>query len=143
MADIFLGEIRTFAFGRVPSGWAPCQGQLLSISRHAALFSLIGTTYGGDGRSTFALPDLRGASRSRPASRPRGPRTRSATTGARRRTGSPRRSSRTGVTASTRRRSTTHRPAPRHATDTRAMTARVSPRRSATVRTTSCSPTSR
>ena len=60
MADIFLGEIRTFAFGRVPSGWAPCQGQLLSISQHAALFSLIGTTYGGDGRSTFALPDLRG-----------------------------------------------------------------------------------
>ena len=60
MADIFLGEIRTFAFGRVPSGWARCEGQVLSISQHSALFALIGTTYGGDGRSTFALPDLRG-----------------------------------------------------------------------------------
>jgi len=60
MADIFLGEIRTFAFGRVPSGWARCEGQVLSISQHSALFALIGTTYGGDGQSTFALPDLRG-----------------------------------------------------------------------------------
>jgi microcystin-dependent protein len=60
MADIYLGEIRTFAFGRVPSGWARCEGQLLPISQHSALFALIGTTYGGDGRSTFALPDLRG-----------------------------------------------------------------------------------
>jgi microcystin-dependent protein len=60
MADFFVGEIRTFAFGFAPSGWAPCEGQLLSISQNTSLFALIGTTYGGDGKSTFALPDLRG-----------------------------------------------------------------------------------
>lgn len=58
--DPFVGEIRLFSFGRVPRGWALCNGQLLSINTNQALFSLLGTTYGGDGRTTFALPDLRG-----------------------------------------------------------------------------------
>jgi microcystin-dependent protein len=56
----FLGEIYMFAGNFAPRGWALCAGQLLSISQNAALFSLLGTTYGGDGVSTFALPDLRG-----------------------------------------------------------------------------------
>jgi len=56
----FLGEIRIFAFGSPPRGWARCDGRLLPISSNAALFSILGTTYGGDGRVTFALPDLRG-----------------------------------------------------------------------------------
>jgi len=60
MSEPFLGEIRTFTFGIVPQGWLPCDGQLLSIMNNQPLFSLLGTTYGGDGRSTFALPDLRG-----------------------------------------------------------------------------------
>jgi len=60
MADPILGEIRTFAFGFVPSGWAACDGQVLPINQNQALFALLGTTYGGDGRTTFALPDLRG-----------------------------------------------------------------------------------
>ena len=55
-----IGEIRMFAGNFAPRGWAFCEGQLLPISNHTALFSLIGTTYGGDGRTTFALPDLRG-----------------------------------------------------------------------------------
>ena len=55
-----LGEIRMFAGNFAPYGWAFCQGQLLPISQNTALFSLLGTTYGGDGRTTFALPDLRG-----------------------------------------------------------------------------------
>lgn len=55
----FLAEIRAFAFGFVPRGWMACQGQLLPIAQNQALFSLLGTTYGGDGRTTFALPDLR------------------------------------------------------------------------------------
>ncbi|MDE3080797.1 MAG: phage tail protein [Paracoccaceae bacterium] len=55
-----IGQILLFAFPRVPTGWAACNGQLLSIAQYDALFSLIGTTYGGDGQSTFALPDLRG-----------------------------------------------------------------------------------
>ena len=59
-ASPYLGEIATFAFNFVPSGWAACHGQLLPIESHSALFSLIGTMYGGDGRSTFALPDMRG-----------------------------------------------------------------------------------
>lgn len=59
--DPFVGEIRLFSFGRVPRGWALCNGQLLSINTNQALFSLLGTTYGGDGRTTFALPDLRGS----------------------------------------------------------------------------------
>lgn len=54
-----LGEIRIFAGNFAPRGWAFCDGQLLSISNNSALFSLLGTTYGGDGRTTFALPDLR------------------------------------------------------------------------------------
>jgi microcystin-dependent protein len=60
MADQFVGEIRVFPFTFAPTGWALCNGQLLPISQNTALFSLLGTTYGGDGRSTFGLPDLRG-----------------------------------------------------------------------------------
>ncbi|QBR02982.1 phage tail protein [Paraburkholderia pallida] len=60
MSDPYLGEIRMVGFNFAPNGWAFCQGQLLSIQQNAALFSLLGTTYGGDGRSTFQLPDLRG-----------------------------------------------------------------------------------
>jgi microcystin-dependent protein len=60
MADAYLGEIRMFSGNYAPEGWAFCNGQALSISQNEALFSLLGTTYGGDGRSTFNLPDLRG-----------------------------------------------------------------------------------
>src|SRR5215469_10236548 len=60
MSDQYIGEIRTFAFTFTPKGWARCDGTLMSISQNTALFSLLGTTYGGDGKSTFALPDLRG-----------------------------------------------------------------------------------
>lgn len=56
----FIGDIRMFAGGYSPNGWALCDGQLLSIASYDALFSLIGTTYGGDGQTNFALPDLRG-----------------------------------------------------------------------------------
>jgi microcystin-dependent protein len=56
----FIGEIRLVPFNFAPRGWALCAGQMLSISQNTALFSLLGTTYGGDGRTTFALPDLRG-----------------------------------------------------------------------------------
>jgi microcystin-dependent protein len=59
MAEPFLSEIRIFSFGIVPRGWALCNGQLLPINQNQALFSLLGTTYGGDGRVNFALPDLR------------------------------------------------------------------------------------
>lgn len=58
--NCYLGEVRLFGFGIVPKGWVPCDGQTLAISKYAALFSLIGATYGGDGRQTFAIPDLRG-----------------------------------------------------------------------------------
>jgi microcystin-dependent protein len=58
MADPFLGEIRMFGFNFAPSGWAMCNGQLLSISQNTALFSLLGTFYGGNGVTTFALPNL-------------------------------------------------------------------------------------
>jgi microcystin-dependent protein len=58
--DTYIGEIRMFAGNFAPAGWAFCDGQLLSINENTALFSLIGTTYGGDGQSTFAVPDLRG-----------------------------------------------------------------------------------
>jgi microcystin-dependent protein len=58
MATPYLAEIRTFAFNFAPAGWAFCNGQLLSISNNAAVFALIGTTYGGDGQTTFALPNL-------------------------------------------------------------------------------------
>jgi microcystin-dependent protein len=60
MADPFVAEIRIFPFNFAPKGWAFCNGQLLPISQNTALFSLLGTTYGGDGKSTFALPDLQG-----------------------------------------------------------------------------------
>lgn len=60
MPDPFIGEIKTVSFNFAPVGWAMCDGQLLPISQHNALFSLVGTTYGGDGRTTFGLPDLRG-----------------------------------------------------------------------------------
>lgn len=56
----FIGEIRFFAGNFAPRGWAFCDGQLLSVSQNSALFSILGTTYGGDGRTTFGLPDLRG-----------------------------------------------------------------------------------
>jgi microcystin-dependent protein len=60
MAEPFLGEIRLMSFSFPPRGWALCDGQLLPINQNQALFSLLGTTYGGDGRVNFALPDLRG-----------------------------------------------------------------------------------
>ena len=56
----FIGEISIFGFNFAPRGWATCDGQILSISQNTALFSLLGTTYGGNGQTTFALPDLRG-----------------------------------------------------------------------------------
>jgi microcystin-dependent protein len=59
--DPFVAEIRIFPFNFAPKGWAWCNGQLLPISQNTALFSLLGTTYGGDGKSTFALPDLQGS----------------------------------------------------------------------------------
>jgi microcystin-dependent protein len=59
MAEAFIGEIRPISFNYAPEGWLICGGQLLSVQTYQALFSLIGTTYGGDGSSTFALPDLR------------------------------------------------------------------------------------
>lgn len=62
MTDQFLGEIRAVPFSFAPSGWALCDGQLLPIQQNTALFSLLGTYYGGDGRTTFGLPDLQGAS---------------------------------------------------------------------------------
>jgi microcystin-dependent protein len=62
MSDPFVAEIRIFAGNFAPKGWAFCDGQLLPISQNTALFSLLGTTYGGDGKSTFALPDLQGRS---------------------------------------------------------------------------------
>lgn len=60
MAEPFLAEIRIMSFGFAPQGWAMCNGQLLPINQNQALFSLLGTMYGGDGRVNFALPDLRG-----------------------------------------------------------------------------------
>lgn len=60
MATPFIGEIRMFAFGRTPVGWQACDGSLLPISQYDALFALIGTLYGGDGQTTFGVPDLRG-----------------------------------------------------------------------------------
>src|SRR5687767_9318635 len=56
----FLGQIQAFGFNFAPRGWAQCQGQLLAINTNTALFSLLGTTYGGNGQTTFALPDFRG-----------------------------------------------------------------------------------
>ena len=60
MTDQFVAEIRIFPFNFAPTGWAVCDGQLLPISQNTALFSLLGTFYGGDGKSTFALPNLMG-----------------------------------------------------------------------------------
>ena len=60
MSEPFIGEIKIFAGNFAPRGWALCDGQLLAISQNDALFSLLGTIYGGDGRTTFALPDMRG-----------------------------------------------------------------------------------
>ena len=60
MSDQFVAEIRIFPFNFAPTGWAFCDGQLMPISQNTALFSLLGTIYGGDGKSTFALPDMQG-----------------------------------------------------------------------------------
>jgi microcystin-dependent protein len=60
VADPFVAEIRIFPFNFAPKGWAWCDGQLMPLSQNTALFSLLGTTYGGDGKSTFALPNLQG-----------------------------------------------------------------------------------
>jgi microcystin-dependent protein len=60
MSEPFIGEIRMVGFNYAPRGWALCNGQMLSIAQNTALFSLLGTTFGGDGISTFGLPDLRG-----------------------------------------------------------------------------------
>jgi len=68
--DPFIGEIRMFAGNFAPRGWAFCQGQLLSIQQNTALFSILGTTYGGNGTTTFGLPDLRGRA---PLSQGQGP----------------------------------------------------------------------
>jgi microcystin-dependent protein len=60
--DEYMGEIRLFPYQFAPMNWAYCQGQSLSVNQYSALFSLIGTQFGGDGRTNFCLPDLRGAS---------------------------------------------------------------------------------
>ena len=70
MADPFVAEIRIFPFDFAPKGWAFCDGQLLPISQNTALFSLVGTTYGGDGKSTFALPNLGGRAPMHPGQGP-------------------------------------------------------------------------
>jgi microcystin-dependent protein len=70
MADPFVAEIRIFPFNFAPKGWAFCDGQLLPLSQNTALFSLLGTTYGGDGKSTFALPDLQGRAAMHPGQGP-------------------------------------------------------------------------
>jgi microcystin-dependent protein len=70
MADPFVAEIRIFPFNFAPQGWAWCDGQLLPISQNTALFSLLGTTYGGDGKSNFALPDLQGRAPMHPGQGP-------------------------------------------------------------------------
>jgi microcystin-dependent protein len=68
--DPFVAEIRIFPFNFAPRGWAWCDGQLLPISQNTALFSLLGTTYGGDGKSNFALPDLQGRAPMHPGQGP-------------------------------------------------------------------------
>ena len=70
MADPFVAEIRIFPFNFPPKGWAWCNGQIMPISQNTALFSLLGTTYGGDGKSTFALPDLEGRAPMHPGQGP-------------------------------------------------------------------------
>jgi microcystin-dependent protein len=66
MSDQFLAEIRVFPFNFPPTGWAFCDGQVMPISQNTALFALLGTTYGGDGKSTFALPNLQGSAPMQP-----------------------------------------------------------------------------
>jgi microcystin-dependent protein len=68
--DPFVAEIRIFPFNFAPTGWAFCDGQLLPISQNTALFSLLGTTYGGDGKSTFALPNVQGSAPMHPGQGP-------------------------------------------------------------------------
>lgn len=70
MADPFVAEIRIFPFNFAPKGWAWCDGQLMPLSQNTALFSLLGTTYGGDGKSNFALPDLEGRAPMHPGQGP-------------------------------------------------------------------------
>ena len=70
MADPFVAEIRIFPFNFAPKGWAWCDGQILPLSQNTALFSLLGTTYGGDGKSTFALPNLQGSAPMHPGQGP-------------------------------------------------------------------------
>lgn len=70
MADPFVAEIRMFGFNFAPKGWAFCNGQLMPLSQNTALFSLLGTTYGGDGKSTFALPNLQGSAVMHPGQGP-------------------------------------------------------------------------
>jgi len=70
VADPFVAEIRIFPFNFAPKGWAWCNGQIMPISQNTALFSLLGTTYGGDGKSTFALPDLQGSAPMHPGQGP-------------------------------------------------------------------------
>ncbi|HEV2773690.1 MAG TPA: tail fiber protein [Thermoleophilaceae bacterium] len=70
MADPFVAEIRIFPFNFPPKGWAWCDGQLLPVSQNTARFSLLGTVYGGDGKSTFALPDLQGRAPMHPGQGP-------------------------------------------------------------------------
>jgi microcystin-dependent protein len=70
MADPFVAEIRIFPFNFAPKGWAWCDGQLMPLSQNTALFSLLGTTYGGDGKSNFALPDLQGRAPMHPGQGP-------------------------------------------------------------------------
>jgi len=70
MADPFVAEIRIFPFNFAPRGWAWCDGQILPLSQNTALFSLLGTTYGGDGKSNFALPDLQGRAAMHPGQGP-------------------------------------------------------------------------
>ncbi|MEZ5465272.1 MAG: tail fiber protein [Lysobacteraceae bacterium] len=70
MADPFVAEIRLFPFNFAPAGWAFCDGQILPLSQNTALFSLLGTTYGGNGKSNFALPDLQGRAPMHPGQGP-------------------------------------------------------------------------
>src|SRR4051812_42858601 len=70
MADPFVAEVRIYPFNFAPRGWAFCDGQILPISQNTALFSLLGTTYGGNGQSTFALPDVQGRAPMHPGQGP-------------------------------------------------------------------------
>lgn len=70
MSDQFVAEIRIFGFNFAPTGWAMCNGQILPISQNTALFSLLGTTYGGNGQSTFALPNMQGSAPMHPNDSP-------------------------------------------------------------------------